>query len=106
MSVGAFALFILPMVVDGATHMASDAAGIGNGFRDSNAWLALLTGTVLPTWFYAGDALGSFNSWLRLLTGSLFGIGVVWLVYPRLERVMRDAADALEAKLRHAGAIP
>ncbi|NOH04998.1 MAG: hypothetical protein HND47_24995 [Chloroflexi bacterium] len=44
------------------THMVSDFAGIGNGFRDTNAWLAVLTNNTFPATFYAGDALGSFNS--------------------------------------------
>lgn len=103
--VWAVPLFILPLALDGVTHMVSDLAGIGNGFRDSNAWLATLTGNVLPAWFYAGDALGSFNSWMRLLTGVLLGVGVVWFVYPHFEQFMRDEADRVEAKLRHTGTI-
>ncbi|GIK37162.1 MAG: hypothetical protein BroJett011_09950 [Chloroflexota bacterium] len=103
--VWAVPLFILPLALDGVTHMASDLAGIGNGFRDSNAWLAALTGNVLPAWFYAGDALGSFNSWMRLLTGVLLGVGVVWFVYPHFEQFMRDEADRVEAKLRRTGMI-
>jgi uncharacterized membrane protein len=37
------ALLLLPMVIDGLTHMLSDLAGIGLGFRDSNTWLVILT---------------------------------------------------------------
>lgn len=34
-------LLLLPMAVDGVTHMISDwTAGIGYGFRYHNAWLA------------------------------------------------------------------
>ncbi len=47
------ALLALPMVLDGGTHFISDLAGIGQGFRDSNAWLAVLTGNALPATFYA-----------------------------------------------------
>jgi len=36
-------LFLLPMAVDGTSHLISDFAGIGQGFRDSNAWLATFT---------------------------------------------------------------
>ncbi|MCF6278304.1 MAG: DUF2085 domain-containing protein, partial [Anaerolineales bacterium] len=36
-------LFILPMAVDGTTHFVSDFAGIGQGFRYTNEWLAVLT---------------------------------------------------------------
>ncbi|MCI0395102.1 MAG: DUF2085 domain-containing protein [Chloroflexi bacterium] len=96
----AFALLLLPMAVDGGTHLMSDLAGIGNGFRDSNAWLAALTNNALPATFYAGDALGSFNSWMRLITGLLFGLGLVWLVYPRLDRSFVETAGEIEAKLR------
>jgi uncharacterized membrane protein len=80
-----FALLLLPIALDGGTHMLSDLAGIGQGFRDSNQWLTLLTNHSLPVSFYAGDAFGSFNSLMRLITGLLAGLGVVWLVFPSLE---------------------
>lgn len=101
----ALVLFLLPMALDGGTHLVSDLVGIGQGFRDSNAWLAALTGNSLPSWFYAGDALGSFNSWLRLITGLLFGVGVVWFAYPHLETTMRETRVTLETKLRRADAV-
>lgn len=62
--------------------MISDLAGIGQGFRDTNQWLAVLTGNILQASFYAGDALGSFNSWARLLSGISAGLGLAWLVFP------------------------
>lgn len=77
-----FALLLLPIVLDGGTHLLSDFAGIGNGFRDTNIWLAALTQNSLPATFYAGDALGSFNSLMRLATGLLAGLGIVWLAFP------------------------
>ncbi len=80
-----FVLLLVPLALDGASHAASDLAGIGAGFRDSNAWLAALTNNALPATFYAGDALGSFNSSMRLLTGLLFGLGVAGLAMPPLE---------------------
>jgi uncharacterized membrane protein len=80
-----FALLLLPMVLDGGTHVISDFAGIGNGFRDTNGWLSVLTNTVLPSSFYVGDALGSFNSWMRILTGILAGLGIVWFAFPSVE---------------------
>jgi len=79
------ALFLLPMAVDGSIHFLSDLAGIGEGFRDSNAWLATLTNNAFTAGFYAGDAWGSFNSLMRLLTGVLFGIGIVWFSFPHLD---------------------
>ena len=99
----AYALFVLPMVIDGGTHMLSDFAGIGQGFRDSNAWLVTLTSGALPHAFYAGDALGSFNEWMRLLTGVLFGIGTVWLAYPYLAQAIADLTTEIEAKFQRAG---
>ncbi len=98
-----FGLLLLPMLVDGLTHMISDFAGLGQGFRDGNAWLAALTGHALPAAFYAGDALGSFNEWMRLITGALFALAVVWFAFPYLERSMADVAAQIEAKFRRAG---
>jgi len=101
----AFALLVLPMGADGGTHFISDLAGIGHGFRDSNAWLAALTGSELPAWFYAGDALGSFNSWMRLITGIMFGLGVVGLAYPYLEAAFADVSRQIEDKF-YAASLP
>ncbi|HLF01493.1 MAG TPA: hypothetical protein VI547_05925 [Anaerolineales bacterium] len=98
-----FILLALPMVIDGGTHMISDIAGIGNGFRDSNAWLAALASNLLSVAFYLGDALGSFNSWMRIITGILFGVGAVWLAYPYIAEAFADAACEIEAKFRKAG---
>jgi uncharacterized membrane protein len=78
-------LFLLPMSVDGTSHFISDLAGIGQGFRDSNAWLSSMTNQAFAIGFYAGDAIGSFNAWMRLLTGILFGLGVVWFGFPYLD---------------------
>jgi uncharacterized membrane protein len=81
----AFVILQLPLIIDGGTHGISDLAGIGQGFRDSNQWLAVLTNNSLPATFYAGDALGSFNSMARLVTGVLAGLGIVWFGFPHLE---------------------
>jgi len=78
----AFALLLLPLAVDGSSHMVSDIAGIGRGFRDSNLWLVALTRDALPASFYAGDAFGSFNSMIRLISGVLAGLGIAWLALP------------------------
>ena len=98
-----FVLLLLPMAVDGAAHFVSDLAGVGQGFRDTNAWLAVLTHNTLPSAFYAGDALGSFNSLARLLTGLLFGLAVVWLAWPHLQGYFAGYATVYEDKLRKAG---
>ena len=99
----AFALLILPMTVDGLSHVVSDMAGIGLGFRDSNAWLGGLTGWSLPVTFYAGDALGSFNSWMRLISGVLFGIGLVGFTFPYLHTSFAATAEQIQVKFTRAG---
>jgi uncharacterized membrane protein len=76
------ALFLLPIAVDGGTHAISDFAGIGQGFRDTNEWLILLTNNIFSAGFYAGDALGSFNSLMRFISGLLAGFAIGWLVFP------------------------
>lgn len=97
-------LFSLPMALDGSSHMLSDAfGGIDGGFRYSNAWLATLTGDVFTPGFYAGDSVGSFNFWLRLITGLVFGLGVVWFIYPRLDAAFAETTRHIEEKFRQAG---
>lgn len=81
---------MIPMAIDGISHFISDFAGLGQGFRDSNAWLAALTNNAFPVTFYAGDTLGSVNSWLRLLTGVLFGFATVWFSFPFLNGWFKD----------------
>jgi hypothetical protein len=71
----------------------------GQGFRDTNVWLAQLTNQGFPTSFYVGDALGSFNSWVRLLSGALFGIASVWLAFPYADATFNQIREALEDKL-------
>ena len=77
-----FVLCLFPIIIDGGTHAISDLAGIGQGFRDTNGWLAVLTNNIFPTSFYAGDALGSFNSLMRFTTGLLAGLAIGWLLFP------------------------
>ncbi len=82
----AFFLLLLPMLIDGGTHWISDLAGVGQGFRYANEWLATLTNHALPASFYVGDAFGSFNSLMRLLSGVSFGLSVTGLTLPYLDR--------------------
>ncbi|HLE74167.1 MAG TPA: DUF2085 domain-containing protein [Anaerolineales bacterium] len=81
-------LLAIPMLLDGGSHLISDLAGIGQGFRDTNVWLAQLTRSAFPQNLYAGDALGSFNSWVRLITGGLFSLGLVWFAFPEIEEAV------------------
>lgn len=97
-----FILLLLPMGIDGITHTISDFYGLGQGFRDSNAWLVALTNNLYPTTFYAGDVLGSFNSWMRLITGVLFGLGIVWFGFPFVNEAFSSTARLLETKFQRA----
>jgi hypothetical protein len=87
------------MVMDGTSHLISDLAGIGQGFRDSNTWLAALTQNTYPAIFYAGDAWGSFNSLMRLLTGILFGLGIIWFGFHYLNEAFSQVERSLEARI-------
>ncbi|MCL5997986.1 MAG: DUF2085 domain-containing protein [Chloroflexi bacterium] len=79
------AVLLVPILLDGTTHFLADLQGIGQGFRDTNAWLRTLTNNALPTSFYAGDGWGSFNSLMRLWTGALAGLALAWVVFPRID---------------------
>ena len=79
-----FFLFVLPLALDGTSHMINDALRLD--FRQTNEWAAVLTGHTLPASFYAGDMIGSLNSLLRLLSGLLFGFGVVAFLWPMMEK--------------------
>ncbi|MBI2333059.1 MAG: DUF2085 domain-containing protein [Chloroflexi bacterium] len=94
-----FAILLLPMVIDGGTHMISDLAGIGQGFRDTNIWLQTITNQVFSSSFYQGDALGSFNSWMRLITGVLFGTAVVGFAFPYINESFADIVRRSEEPL-------
>ncbi len=84
-------LALLPIFVDGITHTINDmlAGTSGTGFRDTNAWLAFLTGNAWPA-FYAGDHFGTFNWWMRLLTGLLAAWGIAACVFPWLDQLFRQ----------------
>lgn len=95
-----FLLLMLPMAVDGASHMLSDfSSGLFEGFRYTNVWLVELTGGTLPSGFYLGDALGSFNAWMRLLSGLGFGAATGGFILPIFDGEMQYNADLLRRKL-------
>ena len=68
-------LLLLPILIDGLTHMVDDLSGLG--FRGG------------------GDAIGTPNFWLRMITGALVGIAVLLAVYPRVEHDLRGATDKM-----------
>lgn len=79
-----FFLLIAPLALDGTTHLINDALRLQ--FRHYNTWAVALTGGVFPPEFYVGDLLGSLNSVLRLVSGLLFGLGVVWFLWPLMDQ--------------------
>lgn len=95
------ALLLLPMAIDGTTHFVSDPAGIGQGFRDSNIWLGILTNHTFAANFYAGDAWGSFNAWTRLISGILFGLGIVWFGFPCIDEAFKNSAEVVVYKYHY-----
>jgi hypothetical protein len=97
-----FLLLILPMALDGGSHMFSEISGLG--FRESNAWLAALTNHSLSAIFYSGTTLGSFNWLMRTVTGALFALACVWFVYPYLEKGFSDMARQAQSQIVRAEA--
>ncbi len=90
----AFIALLAPMALDGGTHWLNDLLyGVsGGGFRDTNAWLATLTGHAWPG-FYAGDHFGTFNWWMRLITGVLGAWGIAFFGLPWADRLMTAEED-------------
>lgn len=97
---GLLVLF-LPLIVDGTTHLISDIAGFGQGFRDTNSWLQSLTNNSISTSFYSGDAWGSFNAWMRLVTGVLFGFATVWYAFPLLNEMFNNFLEEIKIKQKY-----
>jgi len=94
-------LGVLPLGLDGVSHMINDvvAGTSGLGYRDSNAWLQVLTGNVFPASFYAGDQLGSFNSWARWITGTVFSVTTVFALFPIINSSMDDTSRDAERQM-------
>lgn len=82
MAIPLFVLALLPIGVDGLTHMF--------GLRETNAWFDSLTGGQFGT-FSVGDAVGTLNWWLRVISGSLFGYAIVRMVFPWVYRAVEMA---------------
>jgi uncharacterized membrane protein len=94
-----FIVLLMPLALDGLTHLLSDTNGLAAGFRYDNRWLAAVTNNSFPASFYQGDALGSFNSMMRFITGVLFAVGTGGLLLPLLDQEMRRSQAVLKHKL-------
>lgn len=92
---------IVPLALDGFTHFINDilAGSSGQGFRDTNDWLRVITFNVFPAEFYYGNMLGSFNSWARWFTGFAFGITTVLALFPTIRAGLLDSQRDLEYQL-------
>ncbi len=82
-SIWMFFLFIVPLGLDGTTHLINDALRLQ--FRQTNEWAVILTGGIFPPEFYIDDLFGSLNSVLRIISGILFGYGVVAFMWPLMD---------------------
>jgi len=97
LSIIQFVLLTLPLLIDGFSHMASET---GSGFRGANSWLVRLTDGTFTAVFYEGSIPGSFNWWLRTLTGLLFGLSLVWFLFPRFSDFFKKRRSELAPRLR------
>jgi uncharacterized membrane protein len=96
-------LFTLPILIDGFSHVISEAGAVD--VRATNEWAATLTNRAFSEEFYQGDMFGSLNYWLRTGTGLLFGFGTVLFLFNRFGLYFRDVRQKLEPRLRKAGVI-
>ncbi len=90
-----FMLALLPLLLDGFSHMLSEG---GAGFRESNAWAVALTGGAFSPEFYAGTTIGTLDWGLRTLTGLLFGVAFVWFLYTYLDIRFTAFTRTLESR--------
>lgn len=78
-------LLVLPMALDGTTHLL--------GLRDMNAnvsmdmWYSLLVTS-------SGSQIFSINWWLRIVTGLLAALGGVWFSFGRFNKVVEQSEAA------------
>jgi len=98
-----FLLTVLPILIDGLSHINSETSG--RGFRQTNDWAIIISGGIFPDSFYQETTLGSLNWLLRTLTGLLFGLGLAWFLFTYLSNRFAAIRQELEPKLRRIGAI-
>lgn len=77
-----FLLMLLPMALDGFTHIF--------GLRD------MVENVNMDMWYgslFSGSQVFSANWWLRIITGMLAALGFVWFVFPRINKVVQDSEE-------------
>lgn len=85
---GGLVLFLLPMALDGSSHML--------GLRDmsANVNMDMWYGTLL-----SGSEVLSLNWWLRVITGLLAALGFVRFAFPRFDKAVQES-EALRLAYR------
>lgn len=96
----ALALCTLPIAVDGLTQVPRAILPDWT-LRTHNTWAVALTGGIFPSAFYVGDGFGTLNWLLRTATGALFAVGLVFTLYPMIEKGTRSKRQ--EARRQEAG---
>jgi uncharacterized membrane protein len=86
-------LCMVPIGLDGITQVPR-AVLADYTLRTENLWAIALTGGIFPPSFYAGDAVGSLNWLLRTVTGVIFGVGLVFTMYPLIDAGMKRSEKA------------
>ncbi len=77
-----FLLMLLPMALDGFTHIL--------GLRD------MVENVNMDMWYgslFSGSQVFSANWWLRIITGMLAALGFVWFAFPRINKVVQDSEE-------------
>lgn len=80
-----FVLMLVPLLVDGVTHMF--------GLRDM---LSMDMDTSFGS-FYIGSQAFSLNWWLRIITGGLAGLAVAWFAFPRMNEAAAESQAVQQA---------
>lgn len=83
-----FLLFLLPMALDGISHML--------GLRD------MAENVMMDMWYgslFKGAQVFSFNWWIRIFTGLLSALGFVWFAFARINKGM-EQSEALRLAYR------
>lgn len=96
----ALLLSMVPLGIDGLTQLPRSILPNWT-LRTTNTWAVWLTGGLLPNAFYVGDGVGTLNWLLRTATGALFAAGLVFTVYPLIEKGAKPAAPVPAAQLRN-----
>ncbi len=87
-----FVLMLVPLLVDGVTHMF--------GLRDM---LSMDMDASFGS-FYIGSQAFSLNWWLRIITGGLAGLAVAWFAFPRMNQAAAES-QAVQMAYRQAVAV-